>query len=120
MNFLLDGSANGGGGGGILTFVMLALVLVVFYFLLIRPEKKRAKQANEMRSALQVGDEVTTIGGIIGVIISIKEETFVLETTRDKTHIRFWKWAVRNVDVKADGSDAPDVTPPTDGEPLEK
>ena len=54
-----------------------------------------------MRDALAVGDEVTTIGGIIGKIVSIKGETFVLETTRDKTKIRFLKGAIRSVDVKA-------------------
>ena len=53
-----------------------------------------------MRNSLAVGDEVTTIGGIIGKVVSIKEETFVLETTREKTHIRFLKGAVRSVDVK--------------------
>ena len=60
-------------------------------------EKKDA----EMRDALAVGDEVTTIGGIIGKVVSIKGETFVLETTRDKTHIRFLRGAIRSVDVKA-------------------
>ena len=53
-----------------------------------------------MRNSLAVGDEVTTIGGIIGKVISIKEETFVLETTKDKTKIRFLKGAVRSIDVK--------------------
>jgi preprotein translocase subunit YajC len=55
----------------------------------------------EMRDALEVGDEVTTIGGIIGKVVSIKEQTFVLETTKDKTKIRFLKGAIRTVDVKA-------------------
>jgi preprotein translocase subunit YajC len=53
-----------------------------------------------MRDSLQVGDEVTTIGGIIGKVVSIKEETFVLETTKEKTHIRFLKGAIRSVDVR--------------------
>ena len=67
---------------------------------MIRPQKKQQKEEQDMRNGLAVGDEVTTIGGIIGKVISIKEETFVLETTKDKTKIRFLKAAVRNIDVK--------------------
>lgn len=78
------------------------LIAVVFYFLLIRPQKKQEKQANEMRNALQVGDEITTIGGIIGEIVSIKEETITIETSRDRTKIRFLRSAVRSVDVRAE------------------
>ena len=78
------------------------LIAVVFYFVLIRPQKKQEKQANEMRNALQVGDEITTIGGIIGEIVSIKEETITIETSRDRTKIRFLRSAVRSVDVRAE------------------
>ena len=67
---------------------------------MVRPQKKREKQDAEMRNALAVGDEVTTIGGIIGKVVSIKEETFVLETTKDRTKIRFLRGAIRSVDVK--------------------
>ncbi len=102
FNFLLEGEATTGGGFNWLSIAMIGLVIVVFYFLLIRPEKKRERAAQEMRSALQVGDEVTTIGGIIGKVVSIKEETFVLETTRDRTRIRFLVTAIRSVDVKAE------------------
>ncbi len=82
------------------TFVMIAVFAVAVYFLMIRPQKKQEKKDAEMRAALAVGDEVTTIGGIIGKVISIKEETFVLETTKAKTQIRFLKSAIRTVDVK--------------------
>ncbi|MBR4661097.1 MAG: preprotein translocase subunit YajC [Clostridia bacterium] len=82
--------------------VMLVLIVVFFYFFLIRPQKKQEKQANEMRNALQVGDEITTIGGIIGEIVSIKEETITIETSRDRTKIRFLRSAVRSVDVRAE------------------
>ena len=80
---------------------MLVLLVVVFYFFMIRPQKKQERKDAEMRGALQVGDEVTTIGGIIGKVVSIKEDTFVLETTKDKTKIRFLRGAIRSVDVKA-------------------
>ena len=102
FNFLLESEAQGGSSW--ITIAMIALVFAVFYFLLIRPEKKRERAAQEMRAALQVGDEVTTIGGIIGKVVSIKEETFVLETTRDRTRIRFLITAIRSVDVKAEES----------------
>ena len=71
------------------------------YFFMIRPQKKQEKKDAEMRDSLAVGDEVTTIGGIIGKVVSIKGETFVLETTKDKTKIRFLRGAIRSVDVKA-------------------
>ena len=88
------------------TILMIAAVVAVFYFFGIRPQKKQERAAAEMRNNLMVGDEVTTIGGIIGKIVSIKEETFVLETTRDHTRIRFLKTAVRNVDVRAEDAKA--------------
>ena len=96
--FLLEGE---GGGSGWLSIGMIVLLFVMLYFFMIRPQKKQQKRDEEMRGALQVGDEVTTIGGIIGKVISIKGETFVLETTKDKTKIRFLKGAIRSVDVKA-------------------
>ena len=85
---------------GWVTFAMIGL-LVVFFIMMSRGQKKRDKADQDMRDALQVGDEVTTIGGIIGKVVSIKAETFVLETTKDKTKIRFLKGAIRSVDVKA-------------------
>lgn len=82
--------------------IMLVVMFVAMYFLTIRPQKKAEKEANDMRNNLAVGDEVTTIGGIIGKIVSIKEETCVIETSRDGTKIRLLKSAIRNVDVKAE------------------
>ena len=98
--FLLEGG-SGAGLQGLSSLIMIGGLLVVFYFFMIRPQKKQEKKDAEMRDSLQVGDEVTTIGGIIGKVVSIKGETFVLETTKDKTKIRFLKGAIRTVDVKA-------------------
>ncbi len=98
FGFLLEGSAS---GGGWLSIAMIVVLFVALYFFMIRPQKKQEKKDAAMRDALQVGDEVTTIGGIIGKVVSIKGETFVLETTKDKTKIRFLKGAIRTVDVKA-------------------
>ena len=100
--FLLEsGSSESSGGFNWLSIGMIVLLFVMLYFFMIRPQKKQQKRDDEMRGALQVGDEVTTIGGIIGKVISIKGDTFVLETTKDKTKIRFLKGAIRTVDVKA-------------------
>ena len=84
------------------TIGMIGIVLVVFYFFGIRPQKKQEQAVAQMRDSLQVGDEITTIGGIIGKIVSIKEETLVLETSHDRTRIRILKTAVSRVDVKAE------------------
>ena len=67
------------------TLITILLFGVIIYFFMIRPQKKQEKKDADMRNSLSVGDEVTTIGGIIGKVISIKDETFVLETTREKT-----------------------------------
>lgn len=107
LNFLLEGEATAPTGGMDFSWIIIIVGLfAAMYFLMIRPEKKREKAAQEMRNSLQVGDEVTTIGGIIGKVVSIKEETFVLETTRDRTRIRFLVTAIRSVDVKAEEAGA--------------
>ena len=82
--------------------IMIAVMLVAFYFLFSRPQKKQQRQIDDMRNNLQVGDEITTIGGVIGKIVSIKEETITIETSHDRTKIRFLRSAVRCVDVKAE------------------
>lgn len=87
--------------------VMIVVMLVVMYFFMIRPQKKQERETNEMRNSLKVGDEITTIGGIIGAVVSIHEETqtMVIETSRDRTKIRIHKWAVRQVDKRVDDED---------------
>ena len=85
-----------------ITLGMVVLLFAVFYFFGIRPQKKQEKEAADMRNALTVGDEITTIGGIIGKIVSIKEETMIIETGRDHTRIRLLKSAIRTVDVHAE------------------
>lgn len=101
FNLLTDTTATGGLLGSLFPIIMLVIMFVAMYFLTIRPQKKAEKEANDMRNNLEIGDEVTTIGGIIGKIVSIKEETCVIETSRDGTKIRVLKNAIRNVDVKA-------------------
>lgn len=83
------------------TILPLVLVVAVFYFLMIRPENKRKKQAEEMRNSLTVGDEITTIGGIVGTICAVKENTVVMETGADRVRIEFTKWAISNKGVQS-------------------
>ena len=106
MNFINHLTADGGGGTNpFISIVLIVAMIAFFYFFIIRPQKKQEKEAASMRDSIQVGDELTTIGGIIGKVVSIKDETLVLETTRDCTKIRILKSAVRSVDVKAEDAE---------------
>ena len=90
-----DPSASEGGIMSILTaLIPLALIIVVFYFLLIRPEKKRSKQMKEMLDNLQIADEIVTTGGIIGRVLSIKEDTVLIETGSDRTKLRILRSSI--------------------------
>ena len=95
FNFLLASGLE-----GMVPLLGIVFLFVIMYFFMIRPQKRQQQEDAMMRDSLAVGDEVTTIGGIIGKVVSIKEETFVLETTKDRTKIRFLKGAIRTIDVK--------------------
>ena len=73
------------------------IMIVIFYFLLIRPERKRKQAAQAMRDNLQVGDTITTIGGVVGKVVSISNDFIVIETSEDRVRIQFTKWAVSTV-----------------------
>ena len=90
FNFLTAAPAGGMGG----TIVMMLAMLALMYFMLIRPENKRKKEAEEMRSSVKTGDEVTTIGGVTGTVVDVKENKFVLETSADRVRIEFAKFAL--------------------------
>lgn len=106
IRLLEEAAANNTPAGGMMgswgSLILLGLLFVVMYFFMIKPQKKQEKEIQNMRNNLQVGDEITTIGGIIGKIISIKEETCLIESSGDKTKIRILKSAVKCVDVKAE------------------
>ena len=84
----------------------IVLIFVVFYFFLIRPQKKKEKEIQKMRSNLQVGDEITSTGGIIGRVVSIREDTIVLETGSDRSKIRLARWAIQTNNTVHDSEDA--------------
>ncbi|MCI2105704.1 MAG: preprotein translocase subunit YajC [Intestinimonas sp.] len=72
----------------------LALMAAVFYFMLIRPENKKKKELSEMRGSLKPGDEVTTIGGVVGTVCAVKDESIVIETGADRVRVELAKWAI--------------------------
>ena len=86
----------------LMTILMVVAFGAIMYFFMYRPQKKQEKEVNNMRNNLQVGDEITTIGGIIGKIVSLKDETVLIETGHDRTKIRILRTAVRCVDVHAE------------------
>ncbi len=90
FHFLTDPAAGGMGG----TMIMLLAMMALMYFMLIRPENKRKKEAEQMRSSLKAGDNVTTIGGVTGTVVDVKEDKFVLETGADRVRIEFAKFAL--------------------------
>ena len=83
------------------TLIMIALMFAVLYFLMLRPEKKRKQQAQQMRDGLKKGDTVTTIGGVIGKVVSVDKDTFVIETSEDRVRVQFTKWALSQVGVQS-------------------
>lgn len=92
------------GGGMMTTLIMLGGMLVVFYFMLIRPENKRKKEAEQMRSSVKNGDLVTTIGGIVGTVVDVKSDKFVIETGADQVRIEFAKWALSTNETAAEAA----------------
>ena len=86
---------NGNGSGDLMTTVIMMVAMVaIFYFMLIRPENKRKKEEEEMRAALKVGDEIVTVGGIVGKIVDVKGENIVIESGADRVRIELVKQAV--------------------------
>ena len=101
LNLLLTSSAasttgDTGWAGMLMSLAPLLLIVVVFYFMLIRPQKKKEKEVQKMRSDIQVGDEIVTIGGIIGRVVSMREDTLVIETGSDRSKVRISRWAIQS------------------------
>ena len=83
------------------SFLMLAVFMGLMYFLLIRPQRTKEKEISEMRASLGVGDEIVTIGGIVGKVVKIGEEELVIQVGSDKTKILVKKWAISALERKA-------------------
>ncbi|MCI1964728.1 MAG: preprotein translocase subunit YajC [Oscillospiraceae bacterium] len=102
MNFLLVG---GGAGNSLwMTIIYMLLIVGVFYFLLMRPQQKKKKQEEKMRNNVQVGDNITTIGGIEGRVVGIKDDTntLIIETGTDRAKIKIKKWALGSIETVHD------------------
>jgi preprotein translocase subunit YajC len=93
---------QGSGGGSFWTMIIIyALIIAVFYFLMIRPQSKQKKKEEDMRNTLEVGDTIVTIGGIIGRVVSIKDEDIVIETGADRNKMKIKKWAIGSNETRA-------------------
>lgn len=86
---------------GIMSFAPIIILIVLFYFLLIRPQRKRDKAEREMRNSIEVGDEISTIGGFIGRVVSIKDDVLVIESSSDRTKLKIYRWAIRGKEAPA-------------------
>ena len=102
VNFLTTTPEAMGGMGS--TVLMLIMMLAVFYFMLIRPENKRKKEAEQMRSSVKKGDKITTIGGIVGTVVDVKENNIVIETSADQVRIELAKWALSANETAAEAA----------------
>ena len=107
MNFvfnLLDAgtSTTGGMGGSWQTIALMAALFGVMYFVMIRPQKKKQKEEQEMRDAIQIGDEITTIGGIMGRVVTVKEDSLIIETGADSTKMKITRWAIQTNNTAED------------------
>ena len=99
VNFLSAGLMEGAS-----PILMMVLMLAVFYFMLIRPENKRKKEAEQMRSSVKKGDKITTIGGIVGTVVDVKENNIVIETSADQVRIELAKWALSTNETAAENA----------------
>ena len=82
-------------------FAPLVILIVVFYFLLIRPQRKRDKAEREIRNSIEVGDEISTIGGFIGRVVNIKDDVLIIESSNDRTKLKIYRWAIRGKEAPA-------------------
>lgn len=114
--FLLDatttaaGAASGGNGwlAMLLQLSPFLLIIVLMYFIMIRPQKKKQQEEQKMRNGVRVGDELTTIGGICGRVVNVKDDTLIIETGADRNKMTIKKWAIQTVDTVHEDNDMVD------------
>ena len=104
MNIFLTQAAGAAGMSS--SIIMLVAMLAIFYFMLIRPENKRKKEAEQMRSSVKTGDKIVTIGGITGTVVNVKDTRIVLETGADQVRIELEKWAISSNETAAENAKA--------------
>ena len=91
---MASGAAADGKNGTATYIIMMVVLIALMYFMMIRPQKKRQKEEQEMRSSLEIGDEIITIGGIVGKVVTIREEDLIIETGADRNKMKIQRWAV--------------------------
>ena len=101
MNFLTAPAA-----GMSSSIIMMIAMIAIFYFMLIRPENKRKKEAEQMRSTVKKGDKIVTIGGIVGTVVDVKENRIVIETSADQVRLELEKWAISSNETAAEAAKA--------------
>lgn len=101
MNFIFAASGTGAAAGSSPTTMIFLLIgmFAVMYFVMIRPQKKRQKEEQEMRNAVEIGDEITTIGGICGRVVTVKENHLIIETGADRNRMQITRWAIQSNDT---------------------
>ena len=106
------------GNGGYSSIIMIILMLVIFYLFLILPENKKKKKLNEMRSSLKVGDDIVTIGGMMGKVVHVTDDSVTFETSEDQVRIQVAKWAIStNARAEAQAADQAETVTHGDGAP---
>ena len=95
LAILMTGDAAGSTRSMLPTLLLMVALFAVMYFLMIRPQRKKQKEDQEMRDSIQIGDEITTIGGIYGRVVTVKEDALVIETGSDKTKMKITRWAIQ-------------------------
>ncbi len=103
MNFLTNAAGTAGMGTSL---IMMVAMFAIFYFMLIRPENKRKKEAEQMRSSVRTGDKIVTIGGIVGTVVNVKDSRIVIETGADQVRIELEKWAISSNETAAEAAKA--------------
>jgi preprotein translocase subunit YajC len=112
---VLDAAAAPQAAGGNSMIIMIVIYLAIFaalYFFLIRPNSKKKKEEAQIRNNLEIGDEITTIGGIMGRVVAIKEDedAIIIETGSDRNKMKMKKWCISSVDTQKEAPEASDTT----------
>ena len=100
IQFLETASATG--AGNLITLVLPMVIVIVFmYLILYLPQRRQEKKDTEMRNSIEVGDEISTIGGFIGRVVNVKDDVLIIESSNDRTKLKIYRWAIRGKEAPA-------------------
>lgn len=103
---LTAGTTQSGSSSIIFSVVSMGALFLIMYFIMIRPQKKKEKETQSMRKSIQIGDEVITVGGIVGIVVKLADDTVVIETGGDRSKIRVKLWAIQSNETIHDAPEA--------------